>query len=163
MDVPSMSQMTCVLLRLEVAKVDGHLSVDCQEKCDWCDDNATVMRRDRQRMRLLYKRGNIQCRQTPREVSCKIGRWDPSTVEGLATASKDDWGKALKYLSIRFWWIFSTVWVFFCTSLVRFVRSLHLAYSIWCAEIAWAWVGFSPYLYFVWILCTPVDIFGKYL
>ena len=163
MDVPSMSQMTCVLLRLEVAKVDGHLSVDCQEKCDWCDDNATVMRRDRQRMRLLYKRGNIQCRQTPREVSCKIGRWDPSTVEGLATASKDDWGKALKYLSIRFWWIFSTVWVIFCTSLVRFVRSLHLAYSIWRAEIAWAWVGFSPYLYFVWILCTPVDIFGKYL
>ena len=74
MDVLSMSQMTCVLLRLEVAMVGGHLSVDCQEKCDWCDDNATVMRRDRQRMRLLYKRGNIQCRQTPREVSCKIGR-----------------------------------------------------------------------------------------
>ena len=41
-----MSQMTCVLLRLEVAMVGGHLSVDCQEKCDWCDDNATVMRRD---------------------------------------------------------------------------------------------------------------------
>ena len=149
MDVPSMSQMTCVLLRLEVAMVGGHLSVDCQEKCDWCDDNATVMRRDRQRMRLLYKRGNIQCRQTPREVSCKIGRWDPSTVEGLATASKDNWGKALKYLSIRFWSIFSTVWFFFCIPADFFGQScplFPLGLYIFCLN-----------------LFTPVDNFGIYL
>ena len=38
--------------------------------------------------------------------------------------------------------LFGSSFAFLWISLVRFVRSFHLAYSIWRAEIAWAWVGF---------------------